>query len=498
MTRIGITPDPERADALAQLMEDAERRAAEEAHARARDQWQTAPPEDPYAEPRTASNGHRPTPPESDPQEPPDSGPGDAIAEIFDAAAGLDLWEISDELRLIRDHAHHRLVAPAALLGEVLIRVIAAVPPGVCLPPITGGRVSLNLFVGLVGESGTGKGGTVAAADDLVTVTGGLEPVTLPVGTGEGLVKTFRWPGRDGQVDESRSARSAIFAADEISTLARLGERAGSTLESVVKTAFMGAALGFTNAKAEARTHVPALTYRLCMSIGVQPALSEVLFRDTAGGTPQRWLFVPLADPDVPDADVPAPARLIEVNVGHWGEDERDNIVVPDRIRAAVRERRRAVLRTGHADPLASHRILSWLKVAVGVALLHGRPDIADTDLLVAARLILGSDRAIESMRAAVAREARQRTDAEHARQAAGAVKVEAALADHRRGRIGNRILDLLRAEDGSLRKRQLLQRWRSTDRAEAEAVLDDLAGQGLVTVTESGNRVVTVALVTR
>ena len=52
------------------------------------------------------------------------------------------------------------------LLGSVLVRLIAAVPPDTVLPPIIGGHASLNLFTAVVDHSGGGKGGAEAAAAD--------------------------------------------------------------------------------------------------------------------------------------------------------------------------------------------------------------------------------------------------------------------------------------------------------------------------------------------
>ena len=57
--------------------------------------------------------------------------------------------------RHIRDAAHARRVAPDALLGAVLARTAASIPPNVMLDlPL---RSGLNFFTALIGESGDGK-----------------------------------------------------------------------------------------------------------------------------------------------------------------------------------------------------------------------------------------------------------------------------------------------------------------------------------------------------
>jgi hypothetical protein len=68
--------------------------------------------------------------------------------------AGADhaeFWELTDTLRHTRDFARARRVSPWAMLGVALARVVATVPPSVQIPPLVGGRASLNLYIGLVG-----------------------------------------------------------------------------------------------------------------------------------------------------------------------------------------------------------------------------------------------------------------------------------------------------------------------------------------------------------
>jgi hypothetical protein len=69
-----------------------------------------------------------------------------------------EFWDARPVLRHIRDFARARRVGPWALLGCVLVRVVAAVPPNVVLPAMIGGNASLNLFLGVVSVSGGGKG----------------------------------------------------------------------------------------------------------------------------------------------------------------------------------------------------------------------------------------------------------------------------------------------------------------------------------------------------
>lgn len=79
-----------------------------------------------------------------------------------------DLWTASPQLTAIRAFALHRMVAPEAMLGVILLQVAAVIPPHVVLPPLIGGYGSLNSFVALVGPSGSGKGAAERAARDAI------------------------------------------------------------------------------------------------------------------------------------------------------------------------------------------------------------------------------------------------------------------------------------------------------------------------------------------
>lgn len=74
-----------------------------------------------------------------------------------------DLWSARPALQHIRAFAYARLCSPWAVLGVALLRVLHHVPPWVTLPPLIGGRGSLNAFVALVGPPGSGKGAAEAA-----------------------------------------------------------------------------------------------------------------------------------------------------------------------------------------------------------------------------------------------------------------------------------------------------------------------------------------------
>lgn len=216
-----------------------------------------------------------------------------------------EFWTSRPELAHLRDFARARRAAPWAVLGCALTRVVAHVEPFVTLPPIIGGDASLNLFLGLVGPSGGGKGAAEAAAKDAVRFTRLLEtpPVEAGVGSGEGIAHTYlRYvPGKKGEPGtvEQHNTR-AIFRAPEVDTLAALKGRQGSTLLPKLRDAWIGDALGFAYADVTRRLDLRAHQYRLCLIVGIQPNRAAVLLDDADGGTPQRFLWLPTMDPHVP------------------------------------------------------------------------------------------------------------------------------------------------------------------------------------------------------
>ena len=98
-------------------------------------------------------------------------------------------WEARPALQHTLTLARARGVGPWATLGGVLARAIATIPPEITLPGIIGSRMSLNLFIALVGPSGGGKGAAEATALDGFSL-----PFVdiVPLGTGEGIARTYR------------------------------------------------------------------------------------------------------------------------------------------------------------------------------------------------------------------------------------------------------------------------------------------------------------------
>lgn len=295
----------------------------------------------------------------------------------------------SEQLKKIHQWAQARLVSPWAVFFGVLLRVSASTPHFVQLPPVIGDRASLNLLCAFVGRSGSGKG-----ASARVAALAWPEDIDVrPLGSGQGIAELFT--RRDG-LDE---IQAVIFDAPEIDSLTGLTKTQGSVLLPTLKCMAMGEQLGQTNATKESTRNVPAHSYRACLSVGVQPGHSAVLFDDTSGGTPQRFLFVAVTDPDIEDGVFEDPAPMV-TDMPTWNPGP-DGVVEIEyecpEIALAIRTNHLARTR-GEADALDGHALLTRCKVAALLAIMHGRTKVTERDWAMSEKVMEVSDRARASL----------------------------------------------------------------------------------------------------
>lgn len=342
-----------------------------------------------------------------------------ATGEVLDAPEdiyGAEFWQARPYLEHIRHAARSATVAPAALLGAVLARVAAFTPPSTCLPAIIGGTVPLSLLVALRGKSGDGKSTPVAAAGRLLphVPPGCVE--APPLGSGEGLIDTYfdlveeTVDGKTRKV-KRQTYHGALFTLDEGQVLAELASRKGATIMPILRTVFTGGSTGQANASIETRRHLRAGTYSIGLVSLWQDEAAAALLADQAGGTPQRFLWMPTTDQGATEDDIDWPGpldweapALIRMD-GVIGTAPMD--VHPDIRRDIKRHQVQKLRGEIEVDPLDAHRRLLKLKIAGVLAVLDGRRNIALDDWELAERVLSVSD----GVRAWVIAEARRRTD---------------------------------------------------------------------------------------
>lgn len=293
----------------------------------------------------------------------------------------------SEQLKLIYQWARARYAAPWAVFFAVILRVAASVGPDVQLPGIIGGRASLNLLCAFVSASGGGKG----ISDKVGRLAWPTPILELPIGSGEGIAATFKKPDKPDADNEPITA--AIFSIPEIDTLAGIAARQGSILLAQLKSMAMGEQLGQSNASKATSRVVAAHSYRCCLSVGAQPGHTGVIFNDTTGGTPQRFLWSPTTDPGMPATASPDPDPL-DTALPLWcpGEDGVVEITygVPEIAEAVIAAH--IARQRGEADPLDGHWMLTRLKVAALLAIMHHRSVVSQADWEMSAGVMAVSD----------------------------------------------------------------------------------------------------------
>lgn len=405
---------------------------------------------------------HQPAPPEPPPTPP------------APATAGDDpFWDARHSLRTIRQWAYSRMCSPWAVLGAVMARALTAVPPWITLPPLIGGRGSLNLFVALVGASGQGKGAAESVAAEAMPV-----PVHLaPLGSGEGLAHQYAHYERRELI---RDRHACLFSEPEIDTLTALGARTGSTLNSKLRNVFSGEEIGFGYADATKRITLGRHDYRACLILGVQPGRAAALLADAAGGTPQRFVWLPATDAAV-SIDRPAtPAPLpIPPAFGSYARC----MGVPAEAESTVLSAHVARAR-GDGGALDGHALFVRLKVAAALAVLDERVDMSREDWALSAAVMAVSDATrtamTEMMRAAQAAEDAER-GASQGRQRAAA---DAVAAEKTVERVAEWIVRKLKESGGQRMWGPLHHRLPSRDREYFEHALLALAEAGRLEIT--------------
>lgn len=428
--------------------------------------------------------------------------------EPLTAEEEAGFWASRHLLRAVQGYARSRRIGRWALLGAVLARAAAEVPPSVVLPPTRGTAASLNLYVGLCSESGGGKSAAMGTAAEVLDVRGGAGPLETSLGSGEGLLAAYvhvqKEKGQAPRVVQHRA--SVLFDVDEVGSLGALAARTNSTLLPFLKSAWSGRLLATQNADADRLRRVEAHAYRLAVVAGVQPKHAGTILDDDGGGFPQRWLWMPTYDPAMPSRDevVPEPVPYrwqvpgVPVQVADDGTvtvQRARPMILPAEAVAAILDAAEASNRpigapaaaggaAAGAGALDGHALLSRAKVAALLALLEGRgQEVTAADWSLAGVVMRVSDhtrasivrvRGAEASREADRRAVRQGRSSAIAATSEENVRVQAAC---------KRIRALL--EDGEL---SLGKVHGGVTRSQRELVADALArliDQGEVTAEE-------------
>jgi hypothetical protein len=389
-------------------------------------------------------------------------------------------WKSRPVLEHIHTFARARIVAPWALLGCVLARVLVTVSPQVQLPPLTGGRASLNLFVALSGPSGSGKDAAYGASEDCMDY-GPVAYSDKPLGTGEGLAAMFvRWDAKAKEMLQYNEA--ALVFVGEVDTLGAISGRQGSTILPMLRQGAMGQTLGFSNAHDDTTRIVQSHKYRLCLVAGMQPSRSGVLLNDRNGGTPQRFIYMPTVDPQTPDHEPDEPPRWSWERPS-WPPPLRSafdpiTLSLPAHVKETIRSGRRAGAR-GETPPVDSHSMLTREKVAAGLAILDGRTVVTDDDWALSGVIMTVSDRTRAMCAQALKAEAQKENLGKALAEAERAVVVHERMDEEAVRKVTQRVKTRLAAAGGAMAHSELRRALRHTERPHMEAAVSVLLVTG-------------------
>jgi len=289
------------------------------------------------------------------------------LASVYDMERGF--WLERDSLQDVYLAALSRMCAPWAVLGFCAARALALVRPTTTLPPVIGGRGSLNWFCAVAAASGGGKGSANAVARELVP-----EPLVVRnLGSGEGLVDAYKTKESDEFPTGVRE--SVMFTADEIDSLGALAARSGSTLMGTLRSAFSGETLGFSYRSNS--FHLEAHTYRMTLVASVQPGRAGTLLDDRHGGTLQRFMWFPGTDNRITDEPPLMPGALKLPEPGVWRYDRE--LKIPYAAQDLIRDSRVRINR-GEGDSLDGHALFIREKFAYALAVLDGRDEMSTED----------------------------------------------------------------------------------------------------------------------
>ncbi len=282
-----------------------------------------------------------------------------------------DFWHSRKTLSLTYTAALARMTSPWAVLGAVTANILHLVPPSIVLPPLIGGNGSLNWFTAIAAKSGGGKGAAMRVAGKLVDA----EILIRGIGSGEGMIECYQRANRIK--DPPPPITAVLFSLDEISSLGAMSSRSGQTTLSIIKQGFSGETLGYSYRGRQGET-VANHSYRMTIVAAVQPERAGILFDDSGGGTPQRFMWFPGRDRRI-SGDRPAwPVddrgrdRVIPLISEHDFAQAAGIIDIPTQVADQICDQHAARNR-GDDDALDGHALFCREKFAFALAVMDGR-----------------------------------------------------------------------------------------------------------------------------
>jgi hypothetical protein len=394
------------------------------------------------------------------------------LVDAFDLERGF--WTSRESLKQIYLAALSRMCSPWSVLAFCAARALTLVPPRCVLPPIVGGKGSLNWICALTAKSAGGKSSSHAIARELIPA----KIYTRNLGSGEGLVDSFYCKEDDDHPTGRRE--SVMFIADEIDNMTALAQRSGSTLMGTLRSAFSAEALGFSYRGN--RNHLDEHDYRMTLVINVQPARAGSMFEDRHGGTLQRIMWFPATDPRVTTQTPLMPAPLTLPPLNSWQYDTE--LQVPYETIELIKDER-ARNSAGLTDDLAGHALFVREKFAYALTILDGRTKMSLEDWRLAGIASKISDHTREWVESEL-RTIQDDEDTERGRRQGvsqvAADEEKTHRSSQRQRRIANKVLEKVKnAGETGIARNELRHAIAHRDRPFVQAALDALRLDNLI-----------------
>lgn len=343
--------------------------------------------------------------PASQPPAPTGDAPAGEVGGSPGASLNLppEFWEARDWLTQVRDAAFSRMLSPDAVLGALLARVAATVPTCYIIPPIVAAKATFDHLTCIVGRSSGGKSAAMAVAEELMPDT--LDKVIrwdFPAPSGEGLIEAFFDfvevdDGKRKKREKRQVFHAVHFSIDEAMSLIQTSQRQGTTIGSVLCSAWAGQTIGQGNASEDRKRVLKKGKARVSGVMGIQSALGHHFLTDSLveqGLTGRITWFAAEAGDQLPPLDelppFPGPLAVTPLPVIH-GTIEFD---YDPGIWAQVRQEfweRQAGKRTEAA--VDGHLRLVRLKIAGLLAAIESRTTVDLADWALAGEIVDSSKR---------------------------------------------------------------------------------------------------------
>lgn len=309
-----------------------------------------------------------------------------------------DFWEARPVLRHIRQAAHARNRSGDLVLGGLLAREAALLPPRLQADTGVGSPASMNMFVILFGPPGSGKSSAGKIPQKLLSPPPNLDFLDgMPLGSGEGIAEAFMGektvetgeiyrsgPKKGDPKTETIRAQvrhNALFYADEGESLTKqLFGRSGATVGAAIRAAWVGETIGQLNGQKVNTRLIADGSYSMGIAVGFQPETALPLLEDAAAGTPQRFLWVSSTDPSIPEDPVTFPGPLdLQLVKGGFGKNSQISFAT-DILREIRRDDHARATGAERLPPLDAHKPLMLVKLSALLAILDDRLNITVED----------------------------------------------------------------------------------------------------------------------